>query len=400
MKLISFALHSKTAPEQRFNKPDFAVNKLNQWLCLAVLATGVFPGSVIAEPALKMHIFANPDAPQGTSVPTSVQGKKGLKMIIFDEETDNTRVISAQPKRPVHPDFPPPETVAKQQSTEPTRYWSLGLSTGYVNQSLAWQVASPDGGIDPFLQAKWRQLDLWQIKADLGFHLPMGFVVKGHAAYAFTFAGDAQQNGHFTNNSDPDIQLNSAADSGYAADFSGALGYQFDWGGKTPEANVGGYFTPLAGYAYQEQKYTMRGGVESFAGQNTPQPSVHNDYLVGWSGPWVGFDAGLNLFKQHELFASFGHHWAVYRALGDWQNSSGLQHIEHNAKAYGYVTSVGYRFKPNTRWDFNVTFDYQYWDADTGSERLTLSDGSVIDSALTQVVRESFGVSAGVNVAF
>ncbi|MDF1584612.1 MAG: hypothetical protein P1P78_15070 [Methyloprofundus sp.] len=399
MDLIFSELCPDRRPRERFNKSLHAVNKLSKWLCLAISVTGIFPVPVVAEPTLKMHIFAAPEAQQGTSVATSVQDKQGLKMIIFDAVTDNTRVISVQSERPVHPHFPPPKAVAKQQNTQPGRYWSAEISTGYVNQSLAWQIASPDGGVDPFLQAKWRQLDLWQIKADLGFHLPLGFVAKGHAAYAFTFAGDAQQNGYFANNSDPAYQLNSQADSGYAADFSGALGYQFDWG-QSEESFVGGYFTPLAGYAYQEQKYIMRGGVESFAGQNTPQPAVHNDYLAEWSGPWVGFDAGLNLFKQHELFASFGYHWVDYRASGDWSNSAGLQHLEHSAKAHGYVTSVGYRFKPNSRWNFNVAFDYQHWDADKGSERLILSDGSFIDSSLAQVVRESFGVSVGVSVAF
>ncbi len=344
-------------------------------VCLILLA----PLAAIADDAvLKMHVFDVEKTEAGA------HKNKSLNMIIFDEQTGESSQVSAGSNR---------------QKIKPTnvkhRYWSAALQTGYKRDSFQWQTASPAGGISPFAEAKWDKLDLWQIQADLGFKLPMGFVAKGHAAYAFTFSGKTQENGYIQNNSDPFIQSNGSADSGYSADFSGAIGYQFDWGDQV-ENDLSGYLTPLVGFAFQEQKYTMRGGVQTVGGGDSTPANLNNDYLAGWAGPWLGFDAGMNLFERHGIFTSFEHHWADYRGLGDWQEN----HLEHHAQAHGYKTQLGYQYKPNATWAFSFAFAYEYWNTGSGTESLTLSNQAVVKSQFNSAVRESFGVNAGVNVAF
>jgi len=363
------------------------INHLPSLYQLTVLAIFIVPAAVnlvYAEaPELKMHVF-DTSAPKA-AVPNNDQG---LNMIIFDEETNSEKTIE---KGVVTTQTANAETQVK----EDFKYWSAGLKTGYKNDSFKWQVASPDNSISPFVATKWDNVNLWQIQADVGFQLPVGFVAKAHAAYAFTFAGNAQQNGYFDNNSDPAVQTNSSADSGYAADFSGAVGYQFDWNDQSSNS-LSGYVTPLVGFAFQEQKYSMRGGTQTVTGESPTQANLNNDYIAGWIGPWLGFDAGVNLFKQHRVFTSFEHHWADFRGLGNWQNS----HLEHLAKAHGYKTQIGYQYQPNAIWAFNLAFEYQFWDTNTGTERLTLTNQTVLESQLNSAVRESFGVNAGVNVAF
>jgi len=328
---------------------------------------------------LKMHVFD-----EGKSG-GSVQNSQDLNMVIFDEETGESKQISAN------------STVDNKNkgADEKFRYWSASLKTGYKRDSFQWQTASPAGGISPFVDATWEQLNLWEIQADLNFQLPMGFVAKGHAAYAFTFSGNTQQNGYIDNNSAPFIQSTGSADSGYSADFSGAVGYQFDWG-KPVVNDFSGYLTPLVGFAFQEQKYTMRGGVQTLGGGAPTAANLNNDYLAGWAGPWLGFDAGMSFFERHGIFTSFEHHWADYRGLGDWQEN----HLEHHAQAHGYKTQLGYQFKPNATWAFSFAFAYEYWETGAGTESLTLSNQTVVKSQFNSAVRESFGVNAGVNIAF
>ncbi len=341
---------------------------------------------------LKMHVFAEQQQPESRP-PTNA-----LNMVIFDQATETTTGKSATNADPVVTtaavvsDLP-----AQMQSTRQGRYWSAGLSSGYLQDSLQWQVAAADGSINPLLETRWDSRRLWQVKADLGFNLPANFVLQGHAAYAFAFAGDGQQNGYLDNHSVPAVQLRSSADSGYAAEFSGALGYQFDW---AVADKLWLQWVPLAGYAFHEQKYSLQGGVEFINGVETAQADGNHHYLSGWAGPWVGFDLALALFDRHAVVASFGHHWADYKGIGNWQATGNTQRFVHRADAFAYTTSIGYRFMPSDRWALNLKFDYQNWSTDPGRETLSFDSGELLHSPLGSVKRESFGVSAGVNVAF
>lgn len=177
-----------------------------------------------AVPTLKMHVFTEA-APEAK--PVAIPAQQGLKMIVFDQvPTSNKLVVDAQ-GRAVYQTKPVQSTRTGVEPV-PTFYWATNLSTGYRRETMQWQVAARNGAVDPLLATRWKNLDLWQVQADLEFTLPLNLVLKGHAAYGFTYSGTAQQN-LYTRQNTSAVQLNSAADSGYAADFSGALGYRFDF---------------------------------------------------------------------------------------------------------------------------------------------------------------------------
>mgnify|MGYP000217414430 CR=1 FL=1 len=309
------------------------------------LALCLLPAVAIAdEQTFKIHIFDD----SSVEVKKEVAQEQELQMIIFDEP-----VSGGKEKQAV-------------KETEAFNYWEIGLSTGYQNESLAWQVASP------IINESWNSVDLWNLQADLKFKLPSGFLLKGRAKYGFLFDGNFQANDEFGRS------IQSVANDGSAMEFSGAGGYEFILGKKNQA--VWGSITPLVGYEYQEQDYK----------------AINNSYNTQWKGPWVGLDMVLGLQGGHEFFMNSAVHWADFEAEG----TKSIYSLEHSAKSHGYKAGMGYRFRANDSWALNLSFEYQHWDTKVGNETLILQSGDVIGSELTSVLRSAFSVNTGVEFSF
>jgi len=303
------------------------------------------------EPVLKMHIFKAPKA--------KVKSNQDLKMIIFDQNSKK-RVVIAPAARVAT------QVNRVQSKPEKFHYWSGGLSTGYQYEQTVWQVSNPT------VKESWQNINIWKMRADLGFHLPVGLLLKGYAEYGFSVDGKINRVGEFSNTSQNRLS------SGYTTAFSGALGYEFELGQKN--SAIWGILTPLVGYAYDEQMYQSR----------------NNEYNAAWQGPWVGLEFGLGFARHHEFFGAADVHWTDFKALGDQQNYS----LEHNASALGYKVNMGYRFKPTKHWGLSLMMDYQHWQTGSGTEILNLPTQGFLKSELKSVKRDAFGVSAAIDVAF
>jgi len=318
-------------------------------LCLTLL----FPFAAIADDtALKMHFF------DAEKTETETQNSQGLNMIIFDENnvTDDSIVKPVSAKK---------AAVAVDERKH--HYWSFGLKTGYQNESLAWKTTAPQ------VKENWHAVDLWNIQADLELKLPVGFLVRGRALYGGTFAGDLLQSNEFGDTNQAQLT------SGYAVEFSGAVGYEFLLGKRNSQSIWGG-ITPLVGYEYQEQEYK----------------ATNKNYKTKWQGAWIGLDMVLGFEKSHEIFMNSSLHWADFNAEGN----QSLYSLEHSAKSQGYKAGIGYRFRPSDAWALSVGFNYQHWDTKSGNESLIFPSASVIESELNSVMRDVYGVNAGVEFNF
>jgi len=322
---------------------------MKRLVCLTLL----FPLTVIAdEPALKMHFF---DAEKAEP---AIQNNQGLNMIIFDEDNAVAESI-------VKPVSAKQATVAVAERKH--HYWSFGLKTGYQNESLAWKTTAPQ------VKENWHAVDLWNIQADLELKLPVGFLVRGHAVYGGAFAGDLLQSNEFGDSNQARLT------SGYAMEFSGAVGYEFLLGNRNNQSVWGG-ITPLIGYEYQEQEYQ----------------AFNKRYQTEWQSGWIGLDMVLGFEKSHEIFMNSSLHWGDFNALG----SQSLYSLEQSANSQGYKAGIGYRFRPSDAWALSVGFNYQHWDTKSGNESLVLPSGGVIESELNSVMRDVYGVNAGVEFNF
>jgi len=308
-------------------------------------------------PVLKMHIFK--ESPQTVKQPT--QGGD-LKMIIFDQNSNATQTLNNPLAVQAQMSSPTPQP----KTPEKFRYWSAGIKTGYQYERTVWQVSNPT------VAESWHDINIWKIRADLGFQLPVGLLLKGYAEYGFSFDGKIDRVGEFNN------ATQNTLSSGNTMTFSGALGYEFVMGKK--RKRLWATLTPLVGYAYDEQLYQSR----------------NNEYNTAWQGPWVGLEFALGFAKHHEFFSAADVHWTDFKALGEQQN----YRLEHNATALGYKINTGYRFKPDQRWAFSIMLDYQHWQTGSGTEILNLPTQGFLESELKSVKRDAFGVSAAVDVAF
>lgn len=377
-------------------------------------------------PEMQMHIFTEDTGPEAVTVSSApvvdqiqpqVPGEPELHMVVFTGDESGPQ-----------PGTPPPqagenlrltykddnqvkvqeEIIQDKKSSKSVEGFDFlyEVGTGYQQDRLNWNVASPTGSPNPSTEVKWDNIQRWRIHGLFDIYTPLGFAFKGRAGYAWTFNGSAQETNFLRDDRmAPFSRIDSDADDGNAWDASFGAGYRLKLG--DPEKNsVWGSLTPLAGYSYEEQKYKMKGGRQQIpnSGLDSDQlRNIDNTYVADWYGPWLGLDANLSLFDHHKLFSSFEYHWPTYRAKATWKPAPHLQHprsFTHDADGSGYLASIGYRFQSSDLWGISLSADYLNMETDSGQENLFLSSGQVVESKLNEVKRESFGVNLGVNIAF
>mgnify|MGYP003862308109 CR=1 FL=1 len=355
---------------------------------LSALFLLMFNGLVFADnvvPTLKMHVF-EPVQTKMLPVESVVPTASGMKMHVFNDD-------QAQITKPVTDK--PPVTVSSGFDVD------VQMGTGYQHDTLSWSVAAPSGSPDTLTETGWKQ-NMWGLNGEVLISSPWDVVLKASGGYAWTFDGSGTETSYLNDGrTHPFSSINSNAGGSTAWEASVALGYAFKFLQSDPVAQFS--VTPLAGYMWQEQSLVLQNGMQNIPISSPLVSSLINRYLAKWEGPWAGWDADLMLFEQHQLFSSFSYHWADYRAEGQWQQNTALQQpnsFNHSASANGYLASIGYRYIASELWSAHFEFDYQNWDSAQGREDLYLSSGTVINSQLNGVKRESYAVNMGVRFAF
>lgn len=395
---------------------------LNARMGLSANGSGYPPARL---PEMQMHIFTGDQAAEATPASGAPQveqiqplssGEPELHMVVFDAGE------AAASKTPPPPSgenlkltYKDDNQVEVQEEVMPDNKSSMSVEgfdflyevgTGYQQDRLNWNVASPTGSPNPSTEVQWDNVQRWRIHGLFDIYTPMGFAFKGRAGYAWTFNGSAQETSFLHDDrAAPFSRIDSDADDGSAWDASLGAGYRLKLG--DPDKNsVWGSLTPLAGYSYEEQKFKMKGGRQQVpnSGFDSDQlRNIDNTYVADWYGPWLGLDANLSLFDHHKLFSSFEYHWPTYRGKATWKPAPHLEKprsFTHDADGTGYMASVGYRFQSSDLWGISLSADYLNMETDSGRENLFLSNGQVVESTLNEVNRESFGVNLGVNIAF
>ncbi len=341
--------------------------------------------AAISEPApeLHMHVFeqaaVDPMPEPESSVALSTDNKR-FQMVVFQPTAAPSQAQQLQ-QAPAEQGLSqyPRHGIRRKAAND----FSVLMATdiGYQQERMTWSVVAAPGLADPLVTSQWDNIDMMRIKGRLDLASPSGAVIRTEADYAWTLSGNGQQKS-FGESSGSNL-----ANDGYSWNASAGLGYRFRF--KYPET-VGYSLTPLAGYAFHRQRFTLQG-----AEQNT--------YDADWAGPWLGMDATLNWLDDHELFASAQQHWARYRGTGNWRQLADVSHpdsFQHKANATGMYGAVGYRYRSPRAWGLSLSMDYQQWQADSGQEQFYLSSGSVIESPLNNISREALGVNLGMNWKF
>lgn len=355
-------------------KTSFGLEILGFGLAVAVAGpAGAESGEF---PPLNMHVFSDDShllpAPSEPQTMAAYDGSD-FQMVVFSDELPAGNAGM-------------PEAQATDERNEDFSFY-YELSSGYQRDDVSWNVASPapSGSSGPAIEAEWKDIDMWRLDGRFDIRTPIGAVAKGAARYARVLDDSVGQTVYLGDNRTlPYAQTQSVSDDGYVLGGSIGAGYRFTIGNGPVRAVL----TPLGGYAFERQKLTL------------PVNSA-SDYVAEWQGPWLGVDGNIAWLDAHELFASFEHHWADYEA--EWRQSDGSAQplsFKHTTDAAGWKGLVGYRYNTSDVWGMSLTFDYQRWDGDPGTERAVLVDGIQVESNLNEVTRESMGVNLGVNMKF
>lgn len=361
---------------------------INAIVVSVLLVFTILPVLANDVPPFEMHFFADEELELTLSNNSNHDSLPDMQMVIFtpDEELAD-------------------ETISYVDDNDDFSF-VYSLDTGYRQHSVNWSVASPTGRPNTLTEIKWKDLSL--LGFDIGFNLTSAnnLVFKGNAGYAWTVAGDSRQIFYLQDGKNrPFSDVKNDSGNGYAWQTSLALGYALDFGSAYNDSlsfNV----TPLVGYAWREQNLKADQGKEQLSTFNFTAPEtlkLENSYSASWYGPWLGADFTISAFNNHQLFSSFQHHWANYKAEGHWRQAQDLQQPKsfvHRTDATGLVASAGYRYLTDAQWGVSVSIDYQNWESESGREKLFTVNNDEFSSRFNGVEWEAFGINVGVNMKF
>ena len=297
------------------------------------------------------------------------------------------------------------EASLSKVTTKKNLYTEFEFSMGYRVDDIDWNIAGvgPLGYVNVLSELTWSNLEIFQIKLGNKTIIRDLFYMRGSFGYGWIQRGFNQDSDYAGNNRTIEFsRSNNNASDGNVMDASLGLGLKFSFGLDWFS------ITPLFGYSYHQQNLTMTDGNQTkdpygVIGFTGPFSGLKSTYQTEWKGPWVGVDLNFDIKKQHNIFLKFEYHWADYYAEADWNLRSDFAHpksFEHNADGNGIVISTGINFFTNYPVSLHLSFDYQDWNTDPGTDRTFFSNGTIGETRLNEVNWKSYAFMIGMVYGF
>lgn len=252
---------------------------------------------------------------------------------------------------------------------------TLALSLGKRVDSLDWNISGGSGGPNILSELEWRDLDIFQFRAELQRTNQKGLTFRGLVDYGWVQDGVNQDSDYSGDNRTLEYSrsVNDVAGS-RVWDMSGGLGTTF-YPGTSNRLRI----IPMVGYSYHRQLLRMTDGNQVIPASG-PFPGLRSSYDTEWSGPWLGADAIWDLSNGSAFYTRLETHWVDYYARANWNlrtvandPASALQHpisFEHWANGRGWVLELGWRSVPSgNRWEWGVGVSFQRWQTSAGRDR-------------------------------
>jgi len=279
----------------------------------------------------------------------------------------------------------------------------IDFSTGLRNDDLDWNKAGDIEGKNPTVlsELKWSDLEIWQLGLDTKFEVSrndydlLGLFMGFKFDYGQIFNGkntDSDYSGDNRTNQFSKITSNS--DDGDVLDISLFFGPNLIF--NNPRYSI----VPLIGYSYHEQNLTL-----TDAYIETPPigsyPGLDSRYETEWKGPWLGVFFESLIGETLKVSSQIEYHWADYSAVADWNLREDLQHprsFDHHADGSGVLLDLNIDYLLSKNWQIGLQGTYQDWETDAGTERVYLTDGTVLSTRLNEVNWDS--VSIGLKLIY
>lgn len=232
----------------------------------------------------------------------------------------------------------------------------LELSTGYRQDNLHWSIADPTGSPNILSELQWKNIQIWEAKAQGRVLFLDTLYVRGSADYGRIFHGSNQDSDYAGDDKTLEFSRSRAdSNKGEVFDFSGGVGLQI----TLCLCNAPLRLVPLIGYSYSEQHFRDSHGEllinsafsplgdELPLGDLGPFPGLHSNYRAKWRGAWIGVDAFWPLYCDVDLFATFEYHRVKYHGTAHWNlRTDFVRDFQQKAKnGYGYYGSAGFKYK-------------------------------------------------------
>ncbi|WP_051906947.1 hypothetical protein [Methylomarinum vadi] len=298
-----------------------------------------------------------------------------------------------------------PNDSLADEITEQDVLMEFYINSGYRQDELDWNIASPIGTPNILSELSWDDLEIVTFGLGATMYLPANIVLDGKFTYGRIFNGDNQDSDYWGDNRTQEFsRSNNNADEGDTIDASIGLGYRFNMipssrRFKKPVLS----FTPMLGFSYHEQNLKIRNGKQTiplkynFGGLNS-------SYDATWYGPWAGFDSELSIVDRVSFTTSFQYHYAFYEGTANWNLREEFAHPEsfsHEAKGAGLDLSWGSLIRLNDNLHLTLSVDYKNWKADNkGFDTTYFSDGRILETKLNEVNWESLGANLGMQFSF
>ncbi|MDF1644713.1 MAG: hypothetical protein P1U80_11065 [Pseudomonadales bacterium] len=280
---------------------------------------------------------------------------------------------------------------------------------GYRYDQLDWNIASDlSGSFTPNILSEltWDEVRSAQLEINLSGLLSNRLYYRVSVALASTQKGENQDSDYDGNDRSLEFsRSNNNSSNGYLGDASGAIGYPIVFGASNaPSLRI----TPLVGYSYHRQDFTMTDGMQTIASSGRtpvlgPITGLDSSYQAEWYGPWWGIELVLGITPDVEISLLFEHHEGEYLGVGNWNLRSDFQHpksFEHVADARGDLVALNLMITSNYSWRWLFSAQLQDWRAEPGIDRIFFSDNTIAVTRLNEVNWQATSVSVGFLIPF
>lgn len=261
----------------------------------------------------------------------------------------------------------------------------LSYGLGLRNDKLDWNIASdPSGTATPNILSELK----WNVDSiELALNLEnfseshIHFLLSGN--YSFYSRGDNQDSDYFGDNRTLEFSRSSNnADDSSASGAKFALGYRI--GPMPGEVRTAIGFIPLIGYGTNSMNTKMSDGMQVISTTGItppvgPFPGLDSSYDATFKGTLAGAEFYVDRRNNWRFFINYYHHQIKYHGEGNWNLRADLAHpvsFVHEADGVGDVFNVGVKFNPSNDWSATLTFGYEKWHTDPGTDQVFASNGA------------------------
>lgn len=237
-------------------------------------------------------------------------------------------------------------------------HYTFDVAGGYRGDHLRWDIAGPFGIPDVLSEVKYKRVRSYNVGAVGTYVNCHHWYFRGSGDYGRIYQGHQSESDFLGEDETLPFFLSSSdANKGEVYDYSGGIGYQFNF-------LINRFsFSPLVGYSHHAQHFHMTNLFVEFdpifeiVG---PIPGQHDTYNTRWTGPWFGADFNFRMTCDLWLFGTGEFHLVHYAAKGHTGRNL-IPDFRQSANGYGQNYIVGINYKPFCNWGVGILGNYQHF---------------------------------------